>query len=325
MTLLAAETTTTPRTTWNAPDRAEPAAPVGHGICGGHHGEILQGAFRVAGEEVRALITLPMPDKTAEATVRILPEPGKISVPAGKTKAAAAARLTLGHLGLDSGCEISLRNDIPASLGMGSSTADVVATIRAVGDSVGQRLPGAVVARLAVEAETAADSIMYPGSVPLFAHREGRILETLGPELPPLLVLGFKLDVAGIDTLEMRPARYTREEKARLGVLLAAARHAIGTGDPVLLGKVASASAAVNQRFIERPLLPELTRLARRAGAVGVQIAHSGSVAGVLFDAREPLRAAGAASRCRDELSRLGIDQAYLFSPYENYRQGGRQ
>jgi uncharacterized protein involved in propanediol utilization len=58
--------------------------------------------------------------------------------------------------------------------------------------------------------------------------------------------------------------------------------------------------------------MPELLRLAREAGALGVQVAHSGTVAGFLFETGR----AGAerAEHARAGLRRLGVDRTWEFS-----------
>ncbi|MDW5328514.1 hypothetical protein [Plantactinospora sp. KLBMP9567] len=304
----------------SAVDNLDTTPRTGLGMCRGHHGELLQGAFWIDGSLVRALVTLPLPDVAAVASAELSPDQAGIVVqPEWKTKAGRAARLTLDLLGVEHGCQVSLSSDIPVGLGLGSSTADVVATIRAVSDAAGHRLPGRTVARLAIAAEYAADSVMFSGSVPLFAHREGRVLDVLGPELPPLLVVGCVLAPTGVDTLELPPAEYTPAEISQLGALLGATRHAVRHGDPVLLGRVATRSAEINQRFVPLPLMPELRRLAEAVGAVGVQVAHSGTVAGVLFDGRDPRAARAASERCRAGLASLGIAETYRYAPYESH------
>ncbi|MFD7085955.1 hypothetical protein [Streptomyces sp. NPDC059918] len=57
---------------------------------------------------------------------------------------------------------------------------------------------------------------------------------------------------------------------------------------PRLLGQVATESARLGQRRLRHPEFEALLTVSRRAGAVGVQIAHSGAVAGVLFEPAAP-------------------------------------
>ncbi|MFI8262697.1 MULTISPECIES: GHMP kinase [unclassified Streptomyces] len=268
----------------------------GHAPC--HHGEILQGVFLdTDGRRCAGLVTLPMagPGSRAEFVRRPGTAPEALTaVPADRTKAVRAAALAVAECARRAGqppCggELRLTGDIPVGLGMGSSTSDVIATVRAVADSYGLRPAPETVARLAVRAEQACDPLMLDGRPVLFAQREGRVLETLGPALPPLVVVGCALGGgAPVDTLSL-PVREPREDDVRawerLRTLL---RRAVATADARLLGEVATASARRGQQVLRHPEFEALTAIHRRVGAVGVQIAHSGAVAGVLFDPSAP-------------------------------------
>ena len=275
--------------------------PVGTGHAPCHHGEILQGTFLDdAGRRCAGLVTLPMagPGSSAEFHPRPGTPPDALTVvPADRAKAAKAAALAVAQCAEEAGrpaCggELRLGGDLPVGLGMGSSTSDVIAAVRAVADAYGRRLAPATVARLAVRAELASDPLMLDGRPVLFAQREGRVLEVLGPALPPLVVVSCTLGGgAPVDTLSL-PVRPPAETDAadlrafeRLRTLL---RRAVATGDAQLLGEVATASAHRGQRILRHPEFGTLTAISRRSGAVGVQIAHSGAVAGLLFDPAEP-------------------------------------
>lgn len=291
--------TPAPRPATTRPTPAQPRTGTGSAPC--HHGELLQGVFLDAsGRRCAGLVTLPL-DGPGSAAV-FVPRPGTppeavAVVPAGRAKAAGAAALAVAECARRTGrpaCggEVRLTGDIPVGLGMGSSTSDVLATLRAVADAYGLRLDPATTARLAVRAETASDPLMLDGRPVLFAQREGRVLETLGPALPPLTVVGCALGGgAPVDTLSLpvRDPEDADEADVRAGERLRALlRRAVATGDARLLGAVATASARRGQRALGHPEFDVLTGIARRAGAVGVQIAHSGAVAGVLFDPAAP-------------------------------------
>jgi uncharacterized protein involved in propanediol utilization len=66
------------------------------------------------------------------------------------------------------------------------------------------------------------------------------------------------------------------------------ARRAVRTVDPALLGRVATASTLLNQRHLPVPQLDGLLAVSEEAGAAGLQVAHSGNVAGLLFDPAVP-------------------------------------
>lgn len=272
--------------------RQEPEPPiVGTGRAMAHHGEILQGVFCDKGERLhRGLITLPCP--AFESVVTFWPdEKNDIRTrPVGMLKAARAARLTLEMLGQPSagGC-LTIESNIPMSLGYGSSTADVVAAIRAISAAMRVELSRAIICRLAVAAETASDSIVFGPQAVLFAQREGLVIEYLPGEYPPLLIVGFvSTNDASVDTLTFTPARYDRSEIESFRVLRNLARKAILEQDVGLLAHVATASARINQRYLPKENLAELLALADDCGALGVQIAHSGNRMGLLFDARHP-------------------------------------
>ncbi|HEX5870798.1 MAG TPA: hypothetical protein VFY65_10300, partial [Longimicrobium sp.] len=209
---------------------------------------------------------------------------------------------------------LRLEGDVPLRWGCGSSTTDVLATILAVADAFGAVLPREWVARLAVAAEGASDSLMYgPESAVLFAQRRGSVLMDLGGPLPAVRVLGFNTaGEEGVATLTLPPVPYSAWEIEAYRTLLGLLRRAVEEQDPGLLGRVATGSTLIMQRHRPKPHMPELVRLAKEAGALGVQVAHSGTVAGFLF---EP--GAGAAERiecARAGLRRLGVSASWEFS-----------
>ncbi|MCA6096497.1 GHMP kinase [Streptomyces sp. SCA3-4] len=274
----------------------EEVTGTGYAPC--HHGEILQGVFLDDdGRRCAGLVTLPMagPGSSAAFVRRPGTAPEALTVvPADRTKAARAAALAVAECAERTGrppCggELRLTGEVPVGLGMGSSTSDVIATVRAVADAYGLRLTPDTVARLAVHAESACDPLMLDGRPVLFAQREGRVLEVLGPALPPLVVVGCALGGgAPVDTLSL-PVHEPRDSDVQAWERMRTRlRRAVATGDVRLLGQVATASARRGQQVLGHPEFDALTAIARRAGAAGVQIAHSGAVAGVLFDPAAP-------------------------------------
>ena len=186
---------------------------MGFGMTDAHHGELLQGVFiSSAGRLSRGLVTLPCNKFHSQAIFS--PHQGttvNLDIrPQNKSKAKQAAQLTLKHLGVDLGGELHIWTNIPIGLGLGSSTADVVATSIAVANALGKNLSPETIAKIAVDAETASDSIMFGNCATLFAQREGLVIEDFGNSLPPLEILGFNTDLSnsGIDTLAFPPARY---------------------------------------------------------------------------------------------------------------------
>lgn len=264
---------------------------VGTGRAIAHHGELLQGVFPdESGRLHRGLVTLPFP--RIASVVTFWPDDGKDirTRPADRSKAARAATLTFQELGhpYAHGC-LTIETSIPVGCGYGSSTADVIAAIRAATAATGAELHRSLVCRLAVAAETASDAVVFEEQAVLFAHREGRVLEYFPGDYPPLHVVGFaSRDDAPIDTVAFTPARYDSAEIESFRVLRGLFRRAIHEQDADLLGHVATASARINQRYLPKRHFDVLLQISRDAGACGIQVAHSGNLMGVLIDVKEP-------------------------------------
>ncbi|SUY28272.1 threonine kinase [Aminobacter aminovorans] len=260
----------------------------GAGRAGAHHGELIQGVFQdERGRLHRGLVTLPLSHMSSLAVFRITGGQGVSVMPPEKTKAAKAASLTLRHLNKDSrGGLLTVESTIPVGHGYGSSTADVVATIRAVADAFETGLRPSVISRLAVEAEQASDAIAFEDQAVLFAQREGLVIEHFGDALPPIRVIGFKAnDGQLVDTLALPPARYSSEEIQTFSMLRGLAARSIRFQDPRLLGQAATLSAKISQRHLPKAQFSTALGIAEQVDACGVQVAHSGSLIGIILDA----------------------------------------
>lgn len=263
---------------------------LGAGQAMAHHGELVQGVFEDDdGHLHRALVTLPLASLRSRATFRKTNSSSVEIVQARKTKARHAARLTLEHLGHPgAGGELSCESSIPVGHGYGSSTADVVATIRAVSAVYGVELSPSSICSIAVAAEGASDAIAYENRSVLFAHREGIVLEDFSDTLPPLILVSFKPDHGQpIDTMQLPPARYRAEEIQMFRVVRGLIARAIRFQDAALLGRAATLSAQISQRHLPKQHFDIAFEVANQAGACGVQVAHSGSLIGILIDLSE--------------------------------------
>jgi uncharacterized protein involved in propanediol utilization len=298
----------------------EPARNVGYGSAVGHHGELVQGTFHDRlGVPRPGLITMPLPGLVTRAEFRPSPvaRPDSLVtvVPAWKQKAQRAAELLLRrHVPTATGGELVISGQTPPGLGLGSSTSDVTAALRAVADCYGIRLADTELAALAVQAEHASDSVMLEHRVVLFASRSGQILEEFPQPLPDMVVVGCDTDPdrGGVDTLAMPPAVATPADLARFRVLLGYFRHALATRSVPLLARVAEASAVLNQRILPTREFAHLRRTARETGGLGVQIAHSGTVAGIIFDPHQRDTARRVAE-CSRALRRHGFTEPHVF------------
>ncbi|HEY6926620.1 MAG TPA: hypothetical protein VI653_24255 [Steroidobacteraceae bacterium] len=270
------------------------------GVAGRHHGEILQGVVRRDRELLPCLITLPLGGvgssaryvsaEALQASGAAVTGGGDVAAltaaPAWKRKAARGASLALAFIGAPAGGHLEIECTVATGVGLGSSTCDVVAAIRAVCDFYGVGLDACDVARLAIEAEGASDPLMFEGEMLLFAQRHGRVLESFGRWVPRYTLLSIDTDEGegGVDTLGLPLPTYTDPELTTFEGLIDRVRAAFCARDPAALAAVATESATLNQRFLPLRQFRAIRELADEYGALGVQVSHSGTVAGVLFD-----------------------------------------
>jgi uncharacterized protein involved in propanediol utilization len=300
------------------PEQLTPGFRAGIGYAIAHHGELLQGVFDDGtGRLRRALVTMPLPGRGSRVVFYPSQSHWGVVGPPGLTKSRRAAIYALRefsfHPSPAKGGRVEITSNVPRGIGMGSSTSDVTATIKAVADYHGVSLSREEIGRLAVLAEIASDSVMIDDRVVLFAHRDGLVLETFGHRLPDMVVVGC--DTAPgqvVETLGLPPADYSDREAGEFQVLRGALRRAIALDDVALLGKVATASARINQRYLPKPGLEALIELGLRHGGVGLQIAHSGTVAGLIFDPRAPR---ASLDGCVRRIEQLGFEVTDVIEP----------
>lgn len=276
----------------------------------GHHGELVQGLFEDDGARLRrALVSLPC--RQLKSKARFSPNDGEhVSVvPASREKARRAVELTINAFGRPgTGGSLAIDSNIPVGRGMGSSTADVLASIHAVLDWLKLEVGSHDVMRIAVNAETACDSTLFRHQAVLFAHRDGVVVESFRRPLPPIDFISIDTTPEmTVDTLEFAPARYDHLEIETFRPLRGLLRAAIKNADARMLGRVATASARINERFLPKPRLDEIEAIGARFDAIGVQVAHSGTVVGLMFDAMDQ-NAAVKIDGAADVLGRSGFE-----------------
>ena len=178
---------------------------------------------------------------------------------------------------------VSVRSDLPLGKGMASSSADISATCQGIALSVGKELSPDEIADIALSIEPT-DGIFYPGIV-LFDHVHGTLRHYLGLAIPMYIAI---FDVGGeIDTLnfnkrhDLKKLNEANECQVHQAVNLI--NKGLVTNNIALIGKGATISALANQTILFKPHLKDMIAIGLSWGAVGVNIAHSGTVVGVLF------------------------------------------
>ncbi|WP_199178572.1 propanediol utilization protein [Acidimangrovimonas sediminis] len=247
----------------------------------GHFGEFLQG--RLGPQGPVALVTLPCPALRARASHR----PGAFALhqPDARVMTRQAAARFLAGLGLPRRGRFVLKLDMPPGGGAGASTAARVALARAAA----VQDPGAI-ARACLASEGALDPLMFDHPARrLWASRLGRMLAPLPP--PP------RFEVLGGFLGPMR--RTDPRDMAFPDIADLAAAWPGACTDPAAAAALASASAR-RTLALRHPGGDPTEGLARRFGALGFAIGHTGAARALLFApgtvpdaAPDALRAAG--------------------------------
>lgn len=272
----------------------------GRGHARGTFGELLQGVL--AENDLDFLVTLPIRQGT---TTTFRPESGSHEVevrPAHKLKARRLANLIVSTLDLPCGGLLEVESTLPEGKGLASSSADLVATALALGDSFGLAFDGPTIESFLRRIEPT-DGVMYLGVVAYY-HRAVRLREHLG-FLPRMTVVGY--DEGGVvDTVGFNrtPKPYGASEKLEYSRLLAELSEAVRAADLAAVGRVATRSAAMNAAIRPRSGFGPVRALCREVDGFGVVTAHSGTMLGVLLAEDDP-EAATKTEHIRQSLRRL--------------------
>ncbi|MGW7328033.1 kinase, partial [Streptomyces sp. NPDC054840] len=177
-------------------------------------------------------------------------------------------------------------DDGPYVYAVDAATGRTVATVRAVGAAHGRAFTPAETEDFLRGIEPA-DGVMYDEIV-AFHHREVRLGRRLGV-LPPLAVVAH--DEGGqVDTVaHNRGARaFDAADREEYALLLDRLTDAVARGDLPEVGAVATRSAEMNAHRRRRAGFAELHALCREVDGLGLVLAHSGTMLGVLLEANDP-------------------------------------
>lgn len=201
-------------------------------------------------------------------------------------KASVAMKTAASYMGVDKfPLGLALESQLPTGKGMAASTADIVAVIQAVATAIDDELEPEEVAELAAGIEPT-DGVFYPGVVKM-NYMTGELLESYGN--PPKMIIAI-FDTGGfVNTVEFHSEYHGHEDSPKE---LLEAIEKLGTDfSPEQIAKVATLSAMANQKLMPKPHLEEILEFSKSLGALGVNVAHSGTMMGVLFAPDASMRA----------------------------------
>lgn len=181
------------------------------------------------------------------------------------------------------GSSHSLTSNIPTSKGCGSSTTDILATVRLLLLACKRSLPEEAIARFIVEVEEASDGSVFSRPA-LFRHREGVVEEYLPGCFPAMRVIVIDTQpTRTINTIALPRAYYSEQELRRFRALVGRLKSAFMSNSAPEIGAIATDSARISQDFLPKPCLETLITLIREEQGYGLSVSHSGTVACALL------------------------------------------
>lgn len=256
------------------------------GVCGGaaagesfaSFGEIAQGR-RADGEDF--LITLPV-DLWSRCRVVCEPVVGASRVIAPLAKSRRVAEAYLRALGLETGIglRLELRRDMPVGKGLSSSTADMLAVLRACEALFGVAAGEAFICRLFAAIEPH-DALHYPTCV-AYNHRRGRPLARFD-HVPDFRIIAVDAGGAVCTQAYNRRLRFCQVRIAEDQALYERVLAAFAARDDAAIARCAQAATELQLARTGHPFLAGLLEQAAQPDVLGVITAHSGTCAGLLL------------------------------------------
>jgi L-threonine kinase len=249
----------------------------GRGSAPGTCGEFIQGLLP---DGTRFHVTCPINmSSTVMAKLRPADETSVIGLRDHQSKLALAIEYTVDRLEIGAQ-EVTIWpwSDIDVGKGMGSSTADVLAGIRAVANAVGRRLDEAEEGALAARVESS-DGSMYPG-IAAVNHKTCEMVKAWDwfPEFA--IVMLVPRESVDTPSVPFNGQEGLAEEYASL---LANMDSAIAERSLSRFAEQSTRSAELNQRFLVNPYSHTLSKRLDEFGALGLIVGHTGTVCGLLF------------------------------------------
>ncbi|WP_295164625.1 GHMP family kinase ATP-binding protein [Selenomonas sp. F0473] len=203
-----------------------------------------------------------------------------------------------------------LESEVPQGKGMASSSADITACAYAAARAFGRELTARELMDIAIAIEPS-DGIAFEG-LSYVSHTTGELFGQY--RNVPLISISI-FDVGGeVDTIayyqSKRGGGNQDETYRQLLNTVDRAFRTEGDRQEILLGRAATASACMNQEHLPKEGLDDFIALAKEKGALGVNVAHSGTVVGVLWTSDMP--AADVARRTRQIAEAFAGRYAYM-------------
>ena len=233
-----------------------------YGICPASCGEFVQGVMDRAEYLCSYAVDLY---STAEVEEKL----NNINLGPLKSRKAIESVFKKFNIPVEESKNISLkiRSKIPVGKGMASSTADIGATIGATLGLIKKELSSEEIAKLASTIEPT-DSI-YIEKNSIFNPLNGEVIRYLG-NVKDLRVVILEPN-STLNTMRIRKTPNYKKIKTQ-------------NKEIIKIGKASTFSSLANESIHKKEGLAKIIEISKNYGAYGVNVAHSGTVVGILID-----------------------------------------
>ncbi|MEH6942877.1 GHMP family kinase ATP-binding protein [Bacillus sp. JJ722] len=178
---------------------------------------------------------------------------------------------------------LTIASTIPVAKGMASSTADIAATVAATARLLGYKITSHELAKICLSMEPT-DSTIFP-NLTLFDHLCGEVIveSSWSPRFGVLVL--EPLDILITEEFHKNDYKAIYQKQAhQLEEAYLLYKQAIEERSLLKLGQAATISATANQVILPKPKFNEILEIVDTVDLLGINVAHSGTVIGVLYD-----------------------------------------
>lgn len=250
-----------------------------YGICPASCGEFVQGFL--GNEEYLSSYAIDM------FSIATLEEKNE-NINVGPTKSRKAMKKVFEKFNIpqyeSENISLTINSNIPVGKGMASSTADIGATIKATLSILNKKLSNEEISSIASQIEPTDSILLYKNSI--FNPINGQVKKYLS-NLDNGRVIILEPDETLKTSIIRSNPNYIDiklENKSIINKSFNLLEKGLRENDLKLVGKACSLSSLANENIHKKLYLNEIIAISDKLGAYGVNIAHSGTVVGILID-----------------------------------------
>ncbi len=179
---------------------------------------------------------------------------------------------------------LNIESKIPVGKGMASSTADIGATIKATLSMIGETLEREEISLIASQIEPTDSILLYKNSI--FNPMNANIKKYLHPLNNARVIILEPDEILKTSEIRNNPnyLDIKLENKSIIEESFKLLEVGLRDKNLELVGKACTLSSLANENIHKKPYLDEIIKLSNEVKSYGVNIAHSGTVIGILID-----------------------------------------